>query len=88
MEKKYEIRMFIPRMGKNREKHMWLLCGAVPTQKRNRLIIEIPMGRHEHNKHDFLVKVMLIKIAALYHGDVLVQRLIDNEIVGNEYVAV
>lgn len=88
MEKKSEIRMFVPRMGKNRENHMWLLCGAIPTQKGNRLIIEVPLGRHEYNKRDFLVKVMLIKISALYTGDVLVQRLIDNEIVCNEYVAV
>lgn len=88
MEKKREIRMFVPRMARNRENHMWVLCGAVPTQRGNRLIVEIPMGRHEYNQRDFLMKVMLIKISALYHGDVLVQRLDGGEIIDNEYVAV
>lgn len=88
MEKKREIRLLIPRMARNREQQMWILCGAVPTQKANRLVVEIPLGSHEYNQRDFLVKVMLIKIAALYHGDVLVQRIENDEIVGNEYVAV
>lgn len=88
MEKKREIRLLIPRMAQNRERHMWVLCGAVPTQKGNRLIVEIPLGRHEYNQRDFLAKVMLIKISALYHGDVLVQRLDGDEIISNEYVAI
>ncbi len=88
MEKKREIRMIIPRMAENRERNMWVLCGAVPTQRGNRLIVKIPMGRHEYNQRDFLLKVMLIKIGALYHGDVLVQRLDGGEIIDNEYVAV
>lgn len=88
MEKKREIRLLIPRMARNREKQMWILCGAVPTQKANRLVVEIPLGSHEYNQRDFLVKVMLIKIGALYRGDVLVQRLDGDEIVSNEYVTV
>lgn len=88
MEKKREIRMFVPRMARERERKMWVMCGAIPTHKGNRLVVEIPLGRHEFDQHDFLAKVMLIKIGALYHGDVLMQRVIDGVIANSVYVAV